>query len=155
LSERLEEAFVNHGKLGLATIPQLDWPEHASRLTTQGRQLLDVLRRQLAAESINPEDPSTFPRYKDIPPWFDIESSRGQNITRQVRVHCGLDNLDHWTRRYSLPAISGLVVTEKNGLLAPGELFFEFHGKLRSRDWEWWRDEVRRAASYDWERVLE
>lgn len=155
LTERLEQTFAVHGKLDLAKLPNLDWPEHMNRLNAFGRQLLDTLRRQLAADIIDLEDPRTFPRYKDIPPWFDLEPSPGQNIIRQVRVHCGLDSLDDWTRRYGLPAISGLVVTEKSGQLAPGDLFFRLHRKQRSRDMDWWRDQLRRAASYDWGRLLE
>jgi hypothetical protein len=47
------------------------------------------------------------------------------------------------------------VVTKTDGRIAPGELFFKLHGKERARDLNWWRDELQRTASYDWERVLE
>lgn len=155
LSDRLKQAFLEHGKLNLASIPQLDWPEHVNRLSQDGLRLLTILRQQLAAETIDLGRPETFPRYKEIVTRFGLVPVKGRSIVQQVRRQCGLDNLDEWTRRYGLPAISGLVVTEKDRQIAPGKLFFDLHAKQRNRDLDWWRDQVRRAATYDWDRVVD
>jgi hypothetical protein len=151
LNERLELSFARCGKIDLSRCTDLHWPEHARGLSASGRSLLSLLRAAISSEQVEVENPETFLSYKQAVIGLGMRPIRGHGLARQLRTN-GLDDLDGWTQRFRLPAITGLVVNHNRSHM-PGVTFFRQHNVERDQ-LNWWRAEVRAAAAFDWDMFI-
>lgn len=123
-------------------------------LSPQGRNLLSLLLTVLNRPTFRLGDPSTYIGYRDccdqlglIQPGMDVPWGR-------LLQQNGLNDLNEWTMRHSLPAVSGLIVNVRGDRAwYPGGDYFKSHGRP-DPDFDWWKDEVAKAATFDWKPYL-
>jgi len=132
-------------------IPKMSSPSYnRSDLSSQGHILLQLLLDVMAGPQFKLGDPSTYIGYRDccdqlglITPGMDVPWGR-------LLQQNGLNDLNDWTVRHKLPAVSGIIVNV-SGERAwyPGGDYFKSHGRP-DPDFDWWKQEVANAAKFNW-----
>jgi len=123
-------------------------------LSPQGRKLLKLLLKVLASPQFRLGDPSTYIGYQDccdqlglITPDMDVPWGR-------LLQQNGLNDLNNWTMRHRLPAVSGLIVNiSGDHAWYPGGDYFKSH-RRPDPDFDWWKDEVAKAVKFKWNPYL-
>jgi hypothetical protein len=119
-------------------------------LSNDAKALLAVLVRYL--DGARPGQPQTYPTYSQVAADLGFHNIQGP-IGRFLQPN-GLNELAEWTRQYSIPAITGLMVLK--GELVPGEGYFDLFNKNGAPDmYRWWEEEIRKSKNYDWGPHLE
>ena len=119
-------------------------------LTKNAKALLKVLVNYL--DTARPGHPQTYPTYKQVAADLGFHNISGRiGLFLQPR---GLDELAEWTKRFGVPAITGLIVLQEE--LVPGEGYFDLFGKSGTSDmYDWWKEEIQKSKEYDWRPHLE
>ncbi len=122
------------------------YPLKLPKLSAEGHRILEVLVAEMGRGRFRPHDESTFCGYKELhtilalpvkgPHW-------GKSLENQ-----GLADLAKWIRAAQLPAISGLIVGEREPRL-PGKGYYEVNGHPNGST-GWWHDQIRKAIAFDW-----
>jgi hypothetical protein len=123
-------------------------------LSPAGRKLLRLLLKVAAAPGFQLGDPSTYIGYRDccdrlglIQPGMDVPWGR-------LLQRYGLNDLNEWTLRHGLPAVSGLIVNVSGDRAwYPGGDYFHSHGRP-DPDFDWWKDQVAKAVAFNWKPYL-
>ncbi len=114
------------------------------------KALLKVLVGHL--DAARPGHPQTYPTYKQVAADLGFH-----NISGPIGLFLqkwGLDDLAEWTKRFGVPAITGLIVLQDERV--PGSGYFALFGKSGTSDmYDWWADEIRKSKDYDWRSHLE
>ena len=120
------------------------------RLTNDAKKLLDVLLPYL--DAARPGHPQTYPTYKQVAADLGFHNISGPiGLFLQKR---GLDDLAEWTKRFGVPAITGLIVLQDERV--PGSGYFALFGKSGTSDmYDWWKEEIQKSKEYDWRPHLE
>lgn len=125
-----------------------------SPLPAEARKLLALLLDVCAAPEFRLGDPATYIGYREccdrlglIKPGMEVPWGR------LLQAH-GLNELNAWTKRHGLPAITGLIIN-RSGDRAwyPGGDYFKSHDRP-DPDFDWWKDEVAKAVHYQWKSHL-
>jgi hypothetical protein len=115
-------------------------------MTEDAKRLLDLIVQQIRAGRFIPGKPETYIGYKEVHHLSNLPR-KGGTWGRSLQYQ-GLNDLADWVKRCQLPAITGLIVdTTKQH--RPGRGYFTAFNN-GEEDYNWWREEVRRAIAYDW-----
>lgn len=123
-------------------------------LSLQGRDLLRLLLRVFASPQFQLGDPRTYIGYRDccdrlglIKPGMEVPWGRLLQLN-------GLNDLNEWTKRHGLPAVSGLIVNVSGDRAwYPGGDYFKSHGHP-DPDFDWWKHEVAKTVKFKWNPYL-
>jgi hypothetical protein len=123
-------------------------------LSPQGRKLLRLLLRVLASPQFQLGDPSTYIGYRDCCDHLGLIKLGMEVPWGRLLQANGLNDLNEWTMRRSLPAVSGLIVNVSGDRAwYPGGDYFRSHGRP-DPDFDWWKDEVAKAVKFNWKPYL-
>jgi hypothetical protein len=126
----------------------------ADGLPPQGRRLLRLLLEVMKDARFKLGDPATYIGYKEC-------CERLGLVKQDMDVHWGrylqqngLNDLNEWTMRHGLPAISGLIVNVTGDRAwYPGGEYFTSHRRL-DPDFDWWEKQVAKAAAFQWKKHI-
>lgn len=119
-------------------------------LSPQGKRLLELLMEVVTSPHFKLGDPSTYIGYREccerlglIKPGMDVPWGRLLQAN-------GLDDLNEWTLRHELPAVSGLIVNVSGDRAwYPGGDYFKSH-RRPDPDFDWWKTEEAKAVAENW-----
>jgi len=115
-------------------------------MTEDAQRLLDLIVQQIRDGRFIPGKPETYIGYKEVHDLLNL-SRKGGTWGRSLQYQ-GLNDLADWVKRRQVPAITGLIVdTTKQH--RPGRGYFTAFNNGK-QDYNWLREEVRRAIAYDW-----
>lgn len=112
--------------------------------------LLQLLVQKIQEGRFSPHDPETFLGYKEVHDLLKLPR-RGFQWGASLRSQ-GLADLATWLHAENLPAITGLIVDQKE--YTPGTGYFEAYSR-KSADQDWWADEIKKSIAYDWSNYVE
>jgi 5-methylcytosine-specific restriction protein A len=119
-------------------------------LAPEGKAILQLLVNCIREGRFRPDNPKDFMGYGEAHRRLGIER-RGIHWGGSLRKQ-GMENLAVWLHENGLPAVTGLIVDQKNFL--PGDGYFEVNGR-QIDDRNWWSDQVRKAIAFDWSPYVE
>jgi HNH endonuclease len=117
-------------------------------LDRPGIRLLEYLVVSILPKA-NPKKPETFTTYSEVHKQLDLTqqgATFGESLKRQ-----GLSSLADWTKAEGVPAITGLIVSEKEKV--PGKGYFNLFNRTEY-DFEWWASEIEKSKLVDWSPFL-
>jgi hypothetical protein len=125
-----------------------------SDLTPQGRKLLKLIVQHAATSSFEPGDPSTYLGYKECCVALGAAPAHADLPWGRLLQQQGLNDLNEWTKRHSLPRVTGLIVNQTGDRQYwPGGDYFASNGRP-DMDGVWWEDQARQAAQMNWQPFL-
>ncbi|WP_328319167.1 HNH endonuclease signature motif containing protein [Pseudomonas fulva] len=116
-------------------------------LDQAGLRLLKLLESIIPR--VKPGDPRTYITYKQVHDQLNLDQ-QGPTFGESLQVQ-GLDSLALWTEATLKPAVTGLIVNQTT--LMPGGGYFKIF-KRTSEDFVWWRNEVEKSTTFDWQPYL-
>jgi len=145
-------------RLGTATVKRNRLNPAANRirddLSSQGRNLLKMIVQHVATSRFVPGDPSTYLGYKECCVALGAAPAHADLAWGRLLQRHGLNDLNEWTQRHSLPRVTGLIVNQSGDRQYwPGGDYFASNGRP-DMDGTWWEDQARQAARKDWQPFL-
>ena len=119
-------------------------------LAPEAKAILQLLVNRIREGCFLPDDAKSFMGYGEAHRELGLEVRGfhwGSSLRRQ-----GLESLAVWIHENELPAITGLIVDQKD--FRPGDGYFEVNDRPIG-DSRWWSDEVRKAIAFDWSPFVE
>lgn len=124
-------------------------------MTNNELKLLEYLTGHFQAGHISPDDPRTHLPYSRVLDELGFPND-GRTPGDSLNQHA-MGGLAEWLDKNNLPAITGIIVNkltdrERGGF--PSKLYFTYHNR-QDMDFEWQRDQIRKACELDWYVELE
>src|ERR1019366_4806624 len=119
-------------------------------LTPEAKAILQLLVNCIREGRFLPDNEKSFLGYREAHRDLGLERHGfhwGGSLTQQ-----GLESLAVWLRENSLPAITGLIVDQKD--FRPGKGYYEINDRPID-DRNWWSDQVRKAIAFNWSAYVE
>jgi hypothetical protein len=119
-------------------------------LAPDAKAILQLLVNRIREGCFLPDDAKTFMGYAEVHRALGLKK-RGPLWGNSLRGQ-GLEILAVWVHENELPAITGLIVDQKD--FQPGDGYFKVNGRPIG-DSSWWSDEVKKAIAFDWSPYVE
>lgn len=123
-------------------------------MTSNELRLLEYLVGHFQTGNISPDDPRTHLPYSKV--LGELGFPNDGRTPGDSLNHHAMGGLAEWLYENNLPAITGIIVNkltdpERGGF--PSKSYFAYH-KRQDMDFEWQRDQIRRACNLDWNSEL-
>src|ERR1022692_3405481 len=114
-------------------------------LTIEAKAILQLLVNHIREGRFLPSDEKTFLGYKEAHDALRLER-KGPHWGNSLRGQ-GLEDLAKWLHQNGFPAVTGLIVDQKD--FQPGEGYFKVNNQpLNNR--EWWAEQIKKGIAFDW-----
>lgn len=124
-------------------------------MTENELKLLEYLVAHFQAGNISPDDPRTHLPYSKVLNELAFPND-GRTPGDSLNNHA-MGGLAEWLHEHDFPAITGVIVNkltdpQRGGF--PSKTYFSYHGR-EDMDFQWQREQVRKACDIDWYAELE
>lgn len=122
------------------------YPKDFPVLTEGARKILVYLVAEIRKGRFDPGNERTFCKHKEVHETLGFFRIATQ-WSGSLETH-GLTHLHKWTRTHQLPAIAGLVLSEKKPR-RPDPFYYKEYG-MPDGSTDWWREQIKAAIEFNW-----
>jgi hypothetical protein len=119
-------------------------------LAPEAKAILQLLVNRIRDGRFLPDDAKSFMGYREAHSCLGLKK-RGPLWGSSLQGQ-GLESLAVWLHDNNLPAITGLIVDQKD--FRPGDGYFKVNSRPIGES-KWWSDQMRRAIAFDWSPYVE